>query len=112
MVDGRGPRLMPAMPISQKHCFFKKGPKNQQILKNSNFFFISGSIFIGLFWNVIGWRGTEGNAFAVKSQIMTTTVLVPENITSSTHVCARWCTFITHRLNLTKLRSNQRLPVS
>ena len=32
-----------------------------------------------------------------------------EKLTSFTHVCARWCTFITRRLNLTKLRSNQRL---
>ena len=49
-MDERGPRLMPAMPIFQKHCFLKKGPKNQQDLKNPQIFFCtSGSIFIGHF---------------------------------------------------------------
>ena len=38
IVDERCPHLMPATPIFPKHWFFKKGPKNQQILKNSKFF--------------------------------------------------------------------------
>ena len=33
IVDGRGLHLMPATAIFQRHWFFKKGPKNQQILK-------------------------------------------------------------------------------
>ena len=37
-MDGHGHCLMPAMPIFQKYFFFKKGPKNQQILKHSIFF--------------------------------------------------------------------------
>ena len=28
ILDGRGNHLMPAMPIFQKQCFFKKSPKN------------------------------------------------------------------------------------
>ena len=54
IVDERYPHLMPATPIFPKHWFFKKGPKNQQILKNSKFFFcISGGNFIGLFNGIL-----------------------------------------------------------
>ena len=39
LVDKHGHHLMPAMPIFQKQCFFKKAPKNQQfILKSKSFF--------------------------------------------------------------------------
>ena len=31
--------LVSNLPIFQNYCFFEKGPKNQQILKNSKFFF-------------------------------------------------------------------------
>ena len=46
IVDGCGSCLMSAMPIFQKHCFFKKGPK-------TNIFCISGGIFIGIFNGIL-----------------------------------------------------------
>ena len=49
IVDGYGSYLMPATPIFQKITFSKKVPKTKQILKISNFFFTSGSNFIGVF---------------------------------------------------------------
>ena len=55
------------LPIFQIYWFFKKGPKNQQILENSNFFCISGGNFIGLFNGMLfvfilcGHWYTEGN---------------------------------------------------
>ena len=39
IVDDCDPRLMPAMIVFQKHCFFKKGPKNKEISKKPKFFF-------------------------------------------------------------------------
>ena len=46
--------LVSNLPIFQNYCFFKKGPKNQQILKNSQIFFcISGGNFIGLFNGIL-----------------------------------------------------------
>ena len=48
-LDGRGNCFMPAMPIFQKHCFFKKWPKNlTNFGKFKTFFFISGCNLIGL----------------------------------------------------------------
>ena len=38
ILDGRGNRLMPATPISQKHCFLKNALKISQILENSKIF--------------------------------------------------------------------------
>ncbi len=50
ILDGCGNRLMPATPIFQKHCFFKKCPKNvKNFGKFKIFFCISGFNFIGLF---------------------------------------------------------------
>ena len=79
IVDEHGPRLMPAMPIFQKHCFFKKRPKNQKILKiPRNVFAFLVAFLQGFLWylvcfhNVIGCRKTEGNVFAVKSHPHTT----------------------------------------
>ena len=49
ILDGHGNCLMPATPIFQKHCFFKKCPKNlTNFGKFKTFFFISGCNFIGL----------------------------------------------------------------
>ena len=49
ILDGRGNCLMLATPIFQKHCFFKKCPKNVTNFWRFNFFFNSGCNFIGLF---------------------------------------------------------------
>ena len=50
ILDGRGNCLMPATPIFQKHCFFKKCPKNlTNFGKFKKFFCISFCNFIGLF---------------------------------------------------------------
>ena len=50
ILDGRGNRLMPATPIFQKHCFFKKCPKNLTNFEKFQIFFcISCCNFIGLF---------------------------------------------------------------
>ena len=40
-------------PFSKTTAFSKKNPKNQQILKNSNFFCLSGGNFIGLFNGIL-----------------------------------------------------------
>ena len=53
IVDGYGSYLMPATPIFQKLTFSKKVPKTKQILKISNFFFISGSNFVGHFNGIL-----------------------------------------------------------
>ena len=45
--------LVSNLHIFQNYWFFEKGPKNQQILKNSNFFCISGGNFIGLFNGIL-----------------------------------------------------------
>ena len=39
ILDGHGNCLMPAMPIFQKHCFFKKCPKNLTNFGKFKFFF-------------------------------------------------------------------------
>ena len=50
ILDGHGNCLMPATPIFQKHCFFKKCPKNlTNFGKFENLFGISFCNFIGLF---------------------------------------------------------------
>ena len=50
ILDGHGNCLMPATPIFQKHCFFKKCPKNlTNFGKFKIFFAISFCNFIGLF---------------------------------------------------------------
>ena len=38
ILDGRGNCLMPATPIFQKHCFFKKSPKNLTNFRKFKFF--------------------------------------------------------------------------
>ena len=48
ILDGHGNCLMPATPIFQKHCFFKKCPKN---LTNFGKF---EKNFVLSFWNFIG----------------------------------------------------------
>ena len=79
IVDERCPHLMPATPIFPKHWFFKKGPKNQQILKNSKFFLHFWWQFYRAFqWYIVcfhtfsGCWYTEGNVFAIKSHPATT----------------------------------------
>ena len=55
ILDGHGSRLTPVTPIFQKHCFFKKCPKNvTNVGKFEKNFGISFCNFIGLF-NVISF---------------------------------------------------------
>ena len=82
--------LVSNLPIFQNYCFFKKGPKNQQILKNSNFFLHFWWQFYRAFqWYIVcfhtfsGCWYTEGNVFAVKSQPATTVTFA---LTGSTTV--------------------------
>ena len=50
ILDGHGNCLMPAKSIFQKHCFFKKCPKNLTNYKKfQTFFCISCCNFMGLF---------------------------------------------------------------
>ena len=37
-MGGHGPRFKPAMPIFQKHCFFKNGPKTLTKVENADTF--------------------------------------------------------------------------
>ena len=63
ILDGHGNCLMPATPIFQKHCFFKKCPKNLiNFGKFEKNFGISFCNFIGLFNGIsfvfmllVGW---------------------------------------------------------
>ena len=65
--------LVSNLPIFQNYCFFKKRPKNQQILKNSkNFFAFVGQFYRAFQWYVVcfhtfsGCWYTEGNAWILR----------------------------------------------
>ena len=52
ILDGRGNRLMPATPIFQKHCFFKKCPKNLTNFGKFKIFFLH---FLLQFYRAFQW---------------------------------------------------------